>query len=212
MDTKRCPRCETAKPVSEYHRNRRNSDGLTAYCKPCTVDLAAEQRARAVAARKDTDTKHCTKCNAAKLVSEFHKDGRSRDGLCSYCKECNKARVRKWAQDNPEKARAQAQKRQELGLNRAQIRFRKYGIGATEYAALLASQGEACAICKRTASGRKDSTELCVDHCHTSNDIRGLLCHSCNRALGLFQDSPEILEEAAAYLRTRRSRRSSQSG
>lgn len=201
MDTKRCPRCQDEKAVSQFHRNRRNSDGLTAYCKPCAVDLAAEQRQRAIADRRDTDTKHCRRCETTKLVIEFHKDGKSRDGLCSYCKECNRAKSRAWARDNPEKAQAQARKRRELGLNRAQIRFRKYGIGATEYAALLAAQGEACAICGRTASGRKDSTELCVDHCHTSNRIRGLLCHSCNRGIGLLQDSEEILEKALTYLR-----------
>lgn len=205
MGSKRCPRCETAKPVSEFHKNRRNTDGLMAYCKSCSAELASEQRERAIASRKDTDTKHCRRCDTTKLVGEFHKDGKSRDGLCAYCKECNRAKARKWAGENPERVKAQAQKRQSLGLNRAQIRFRKYGIGATEYAALLASQGEACAICGRAASGRKDSTELCVDHCHTSNEIRGLLCHSCNRGLGLLQDSEEVLEKALAYLRRSRS-------
>lgn len=205
MDSKRCPRCETAKPVSEFHKNRRNTDGLMAYCKPCAKELAAEQRERAIAARTDTDTKRCPRCDTTKLVGEFHRDGKSRDGLYSYCKECNKAKAKAWHVENPEKARAQSRKRQELGLNRAQIRFRKYGLGATEHAALLASQGEACAICGRTASGRKDSTELCVDHCHTSNEIRGLLCHSCNRGLGLLQDSEEVLEKALAYLRRSRS-------
>lgn len=206
MTTKRCPRCKTVKPVTEYHKNRANLDGLTAYCKPCARELAAEQRDRAVAARKPTDTKHCRRCDTVKLVSEFHKDARGRDGLYSYCKECAKAKTRAWVQANPEKAKAQAKKRQALGLNRAQIRFRKYGIGAMEYAALLASQNGACAICKRTASGRKDSTELCVDHCHTSNEIRGLLCHSCNRGLGLLQESEDVLEQAVAYLRRSRSR------
>lgn len=204
MDTKRCPRCEVAKAASEFHKNRHNSDGLTAYCKPCAKELAAEQRERAVAARLPTDTKTCRRCETTKLVSEFHKDGRSRDGLCSYCKACNRAKAKAWTAANPEKTRAQARKRQELGLNRAQIRFRKYGIGATEYAALLAAQDGVCAICGRTASGRKDSTELCVDHCHTSNQIRGLLCHSCNRGIGLLQDSAEVLERAADYLRSRR--------
>lgn len=210
MDSKRCPRCETAKPVTEFHKNRRNSDGLTAYCKPCSVTLAAEQRARAEATREPTDTKTCRRCDTEKLISEFHRDGRSRDGLCSYCKECNKAKTRAWQAANPEKVKAQANKRVALGLNRAQIRHRKYGIGATEYAAMLAAQGGVCAICGRAASGRKDSTELCVDHCHTSNQIRGLLCHSCNRGIGLLQDSEEVLEKALAYLRSCRSRTSSQ--
>lgn len=201
MDTKRCPRCETVKAVSEYHKNRRNPDGLTAYCKPCAKELAAEQRERATAARKDTDTKTCRRCETTKLVGEFHKDSRSRDGLYSYCKQCNSEKATAWKKANPDRERAYSRKRAASGLNRAAIRFRKYGIGPAEYAALYDSQGGACAICKRTASGRKDSTELCVDHCHTSTAIRGLLCHSCNRALGLFKESEDSLKAAIAYLR-----------
>lgn len=38
-------------------------------------------------------TKTCARCNEAKQMSEFHKNSRSRDGLHSYCKACNKAKA-----------------------------------------------------------------------------------------------------------------------
>lgn len=145
-------------------------------------------------------TKRCPRCETEKSLDDFHKDAANKTGHCTYCKDCNKAKARQWTKDNPEKARAQARKRAELGLNRAAIRKRKYGISPSEYAALYDAQGGACAICRRTTSGRKDSTELCVDHCHTSNQIRGLLCHSCNRALGLLRDNTESLKRAIEYL------------
>ena len=42
---------------------------------------------------------------------------------------------------------------------------------------------------------------LNVDHCHETGKIRGLLCHNCNRALGLFKDNVEFLERAILYLK-----------
>lgn len=43
---------------------------------------------------------------------------------------------------------------------------------------------------------------LVVDHDHNTGVVRGLLCHNCNRALGLLQDNPETLEVAIAYLKS----------
>ena len=39
-----------------------------------------------------------------------------------------------------------------------------------------------------------------VDHCHETNQIRGLLCSSCNIGLGQFQDSIKLLSKAIDYL------------
>lgn len=67
-------------------------------------------------------------------------------------------------------------------------------------------EGYVCPICRRTSEdckgegGRKTSTWV-VDHCHTKNKFRGWLCHKCNRGIGAFTDSVEILERAIKYLR-----------
>ena len=34
-ETKVCPWCGDRKPISEFHRNRAQRDGLNGYCKPC---------------------------------------------------------------------------------------------------------------------------------------------------------------------------------
>jgi hypothetical protein len=73
--------------------------------------------------------------------------------------------------------------------------LRRYGISPAEYDALLAKQGGACAICRKRSKQR-----LCVDHCHVTGMVRGLLCHECNGALGYLRDDQASLVAALAYL------------
>jgi hypothetical protein len=72
-----------------------------------------------------------------------------------------------------------------------------FGINADQYNTMLEEQGHACAIC-----GEKDicNRGLAVDHCHTTNRVRGLLCTNCNMALGKFQDNTDYLKKAIEYL------------
>jgi Recombination endonuclease VII len=70
-----------------------------------------------------------------------------------------------------------------------------YGISLEDYARLLAEQGGVCAICLRQPAER-----LCVDHCHATGKVRGLLCRTCNTGLGCYRDDPSLLTTAAAYL------------
>lgn len=76
---------------------------------------------------------------------------------------------------------------------------KKYGLTIAERDAMLDLQGGKCAICGGGPNGRNN--RLHVDHCHSSNRIRGLLCHNCNTLLGLAADDSSRLEAAAAYLR-----------
>jgi 5-methylcytosine-specific restriction endonuclease McrA len=50
--------------------------------------------------------KRCSKCKKIKSVSEFHKNKAEVDGLCYWCKECNKAHVKKYYQNNSEKRKS----------------------------------------------------------------------------------------------------------
>ena len=47
----------------------------------------------------------------------------------------------------------------------------------------------------------KSKRRLCVDHCHTTGNVRGLLCDTCNTALGKFRDNIDLLNEAIKYLK-----------
>jgi hypothetical protein len=66
---------------------------------------------------------------------------------------------------------------------------------------MLRSQGGACAVCgKGPGSRHARDMRLAVDHCHKTGQVRGLLCQTCNRAIGLFADNPILLRRAISYL------------
>ena len=72
-----------------------------------------------------------------------------------------------------------------------------YGMTLEQYEARVEAQGGCCAIC-RLPPNRPHG--LVIDHCHDSTEVRGLLCDSCNTAIGLLRDDPERLRRAASYL------------
>jgi len=76
---------------------------------------------------------------------------------------------------------------------------KKYGIGIWEYEILSEIQKGLCAICGLKPKSTW-SENLYVDHNHETNTVRGLLCNSCNKGLGMLGDSVVILESAIEYL------------
>ena len=113
-------------------------------------------------------------------------------------------------EDKPARKRARKHDRSELARflknDRRRVRWalepdyrdaeraRRYGLSLADYRALEKRQGHACAIC------RKATRDLCIDHCHVTGRVRGLLCRSCNSALGFCADDPRLLRAALAYL------------
>ena len=81
--------------------------------------------------------------------------------------------------------------------------MRTYGIGAKEYKQRLIAQDNKCAICgsKGFRMAEHHRMALVVDHDHETGKVRSLLCHNCNRALGLLQDSTDLVSNALEYLR-----------
>ena len=79
---------------------------------------------------------------------------------------------------------------------------RTYGISLEDFNNMLSSQNNLCAICKKEGFkiNKNTALNLVVDHCHVTGVVRGLLCHNCNRALGLFKDNIESLNTAILYL------------
>lgn len=77
----------------------------------------------------------------------------------------------------------------------------KYGLSAIEFTQLINDSGEKCVICETVFTNETKYTSPCIDHCHKSGVIRGILCHKCNSGLGLFKDNITSLERAINYLK-----------
>jgi len=107
----------------------------------------------------------------------------------SYLKHKDKylAGARKWYWSNRER-RNKIRRKWEL---------KQYGITIEQYEEMYQNQEGKCLIC---LSIDKRGYTLAVDHNHTTNVVRGLLCGCCNRAIGLAKDSSEILKRMIIYL------------
>lgn len=70
-----------------------------------------------------------------------------------------------------------------------------------DYNRMLKEQDGVCAICKSDDPKSPERVGYWyVDHCHTTGKVRGLLCNSCNRGVGLLGDDISNLERAILYL------------
>lgn len=110
-------------------------------------------------------------------------------------------RVGKWQQENADRVNeVQRRNRARRGdeykkLEREGHLRRKYGITQNMFEALVLAQLGKCAICKAN-----EGMDLHVDHDHRSNKVRGLLCGKCNKAIGLLNDDPQLMDSATRYL------------
>ncbi len=129
--------------------------------------------------------KKCRYCQTEKPINEFTKNKSTKSGYGGHCLKCEATRTRNRRKGNPRSAR-------EVMLRS------KYGISEGVYLDLLVAQNDCCKICKRNSS--EFDKPLYVDHCHTTNLVRGLLCHFCNSGLGYFKDDILTLKEAIQYI------------
>jgi len=136
--------------------------------------------------------------------------------IANDCKACNLAaqarrnranpqagrdRARRWQLAHPERVAEKAAEYQASGRKAAAARKshlkRRFGMTPEQYDAMLQDQGGVCLLCGRPP---RSSYSLHVDHDHGSGRVRGLLCFSCNNALGDFADDPDRLRAAARYV------------
>jgi hypothetical protein len=132
--------------------------------------------------------KECSKCKQTKSYSAFSlKNGKPR----SSCKDCHNAYVREtWYKKNSDKQKASVKKWKQNNPEK---------VLASKYSKILndinfSQKQKSCEICKEVCN-------TVLDHCHNKNLFRGWLCHRCNTGLGLFRDNPKFLESASLYLK-----------
>lgn len=175
---KTCKQCRRELSVDCFWADRRRRDGLQVWCKECRYQWV-----------KDNPEKR----RAIKRRAYLKNDGRAQAARArAKNPEPSRAVCRKWYQAHPDKAAA---------IMRRNALRRRYGLTPAQYDAMHNAQSGRCAICggNRNPQGKR----LAVDHCHKTNEIRGLLCTHCNAGLGYFDDSPVLLMAAIQYLAKR---------
>jgi hypothetical protein len=152
-------------------------------------------------------TKVCSGCLKRKHRNKFPRRATA-DGHYSRCYVCYNKQKAEWRAKNPGKNQAAKQKYRSADPDRLRdnnLRS-KYGISLADYNQMLAEQDGVCAICslpERVKHGKSGKTApLAVDHCHDTGRVRGLLCFSCNVALGKFNDDHTLVNKALNYLLT----------
>ena len=131
----------------------------------------------------------CPKCGISKDKKEFGKDVTTSRGISSHCKLCKKTWRARFRKENPEKHKA---------LDFKSDLSRHYGITVDQYNQMFDDQKGCCACCGRSSEDFKRG--LHVDHDHTTDQVRALLCTKCNPGIGYFEDSIENLHKAIKYL------------
>lgn len=139
--------------------------------------------------------KNKCRCRACK---EWKKDAGER----TNDKELAKERSKIWRLNNLERSRNNSKSYQKRFPRKVlEWKLKKYNMTLEDFDLMLTKQNGVCKICGKKPTGMQNSKKyLCVDHSHETNKIRGLLCGSCNVALGLFKHNIELLENSVEYM------------
>ena len=141
-----------------------------------------------------TETKTCTMCGEEKILGLFrNRGGAQKHLLKSRCNTCLYKEHRRWTEENSEKIRGYREKDSWTLAKRCARR----GITPEQLIDVYERQEECCAICKKDI----ELVDSAIDHNHETGEFRGVLCKQCNRALGMFQDSEIVLQNALEYLK-----------
>jgi hypothetical protein len=152
----------------------------------------------------------CTRCKIWKPWESFCLDSSGVNQRHATCKSCCSELSAAWKtrtnyyQVNRARILRQKKETYSPARKRDYDLWRNYGINSKEFDRLYRQQRRRCAICdtyiRRTFNARFRGREAVVDHNHLTGRLRGLLCHRCNRALGLLHDDNVLLKRALHYV------------
>ena len=128
-------------------------------------------------------------------ITEEKKQNRREQYLKHYKKERDNGK--KYYQKNKEKILKRQKENHKKYPHKRKNYSLKYGYGITldDYNKMFEQQKGKCAICKRH---QNDLTRtLCVDHDHKTNQVRALLCVTCNTDVSVVENR---LKEMLTYL------------
>lgn len=186
--------------LSYLQKLREQRTGLKpfeSYCKECGIKFLRVYSGEKYCCQgcRSIGTEKVLLENSLRASERRKKASRDRIIACKYCLiEFKPEYTQKYCSSDCQKeaARERAQNRDPV-----EKRAKRYGLTVEEFNSLGEQQQWKCGICL-------ENRELVIDHCHDSNQVRGLLCSQCNSALGFFRDNISNFERAIKYLETSR--------
>ena len=138
---------------------------------------------------KQTIKKYNKEYSARLEVQEKYRIKNATSGRKAYRKHYKQTKAGK-------RSNLKYRRKPEVKLRYQNYRLKKrYGITIKNYWDLVAKQNGVCLICNKS-----DGHKLHIDHDHKTGKVRGLLCGSCNRGLGMFKEDIKHLKSAIKYL------------
>lgn len=182
---KTCTSCEVSKPHTSFHKLS-TVDSLGAnYRRNVCKECVASQLKTGKPTKIKPVSKVCSNCSIQKSIENYNTNKNTKDGFRNQCKKCDFKVKKQREKLHPEyKAR---RKRSDL--------LWRYGLTFETYSKVLECQSNKCAICSVGLVNPQ------IDHCHTTNLVRGILCVNCNLLLGNSKDNIQILQSAIIYLK-----------
>ncbi|MFD6249438.1 endonuclease VII domain-containing protein [Streptomyces roseolus] len=175
---KHCRGCGRDVPLTGFARDRNRGDGLQVRCRECVSAYGAEryrtrQAAKGKVVRSTAD------------VPVGHK----------LCRQCGEIKPHgDWHRNTTASdglaTRCKACKKAQGRAGHLKL---EYGITEAQRDRMIVDQGGVRVICREGPAEH-------VDHDHRTGKVRGVLCFSCNAALGQLKDRPDVIRRAAAYV------------
>ncbi|GGU79075.1 recombination endonuclease VII [Streptomyces albospinus] len=175
---KQCTGCKRRFSLTSFAADKNRRDGLQVRCRECVAECSAARYRRRQAAlgktvreKRDVPPGH-KQCRRCGEIKPHSEWHRNATASDGLSTRCKSCRAAE---------------------GRAGYSKREYGISEADRDAMLKEQWGLCPICL-------ESDAVHVDHDHATGRVRGVLCFSCNAALGQFKDRPDALRRAAGYL------------
>ena len=159
---RKCSTCQIVKPASEFNKNKSDTLGLSRVCRACKKAEHVARYESRLQCYSPVARKVCKGCGVEKPASMFRRQTAAKDGLTTYCAECNKPRLAAYYSMNREEMILQAWVRQRTNPDAARSariaarnneRVKQAGgtgsFTAQEWRDLLSYYDHRCAYCLR---------------------------------------------------------------
>lgn len=191
---KTCTKCHTEKEIDGFSKRNDRPCGFKSSCKLCDLESKKNSQNYKVVTKKANE-------NSKEYRQLWKQSEKGKESAKIYNIKTKYAGQKRWnkTDDGKEYTKTKNDKDKDYRIERHLNS--KYGLTIQSYKELSKNQNDKCACCHVHISDLKNKiNKLVVDHCHITDNIRGLLCHSCNLGIGLLGDDKKSILMAVTYL------------